>query len=214
MGTNDFSYFIENKVGSFNSEEVDFILLSKYKQLVKDKTYFDFVIESKNCGFFYGQSLHIYGYAHINKFHDIEYINSLLQDEYGDIFKSLISFGQDLFGNQFCFDIVKNDIVFFNSETGEREVIASGYANWVNVVYERLEYFTGINALKAWLLNNQFDFNQRLCPKVPFIMGGEFKVGNLYAGRFPDFIKAYANIARQVYNLPEGTEVKLNIDKN
>lgn len=213
MTISDFCDFIENKVTNFNSGEVDFLLLSKYKKLVKDDGYFDFVIESENCGFFYGQSLQIYGLSSDHQFNDIDGINSLLQREYGEIIDGLISFGQDLFGNQFCFDIAQNCIIFFDSETGEREVIASGFASWINVIYDRLEHFTGITVLESWLSNNKFEFNQRLCPKIPFIMGGEFKIDNLYAGNFPDSIKAYANIAKQVYNLPNGAQVKLNISK-
>ncbi len=213
MAIYDFSNFIENKVTNFNSGEVDFLLLSKYKQLVKDNSYFDFVSESKNCGFFYGQSLQVYEYSSAHKFNDIDGINLLLQSEYGNIINGLISFGQDLFGNQFCFDKAQNCIIFFDSETGEKEVIASDYANWIDVVYDRLEYFTGINVLETWLSNNKFSFNQRLCPKIPFIMGGEFKIDNLYAGNFPDSIKAYANIAKQVYNLPNGAQIQLNVSK-
>jgi SMI1/KNR4 family protein SUKH-1 len=211
MNITKFRYLIKKKVVEFDSEEVDFVLLSKYKQLVKDDSYFDFIIESKNGGFFYSQALHIYGYSNVHKFNDIAYINSLLQGEFGGLFNDLISFGQDLFGNQFCFDIAKNNIVFFDSETGERGVIASDYVDWIKILGERLEYFTGINVLASWLLINQLLFNQRLCPKIPFVLGGEFKVDNLYAGQFPDFISAYANIAKQVKALAEGTKVKLNI---
>jgi hypothetical protein len=214
MISNNFSILIENKIIDFDPGEVDYLMLSRYKQLIKDNSYFDFVIESKNCGFFYGQSLHMYGFSSVHKFNDIDAVNSLLQSEYGNIIRGLTSFGQDLFGNQFCFNQANSNIVLFNSETGEIEPIASSYIDWVNVLDSDLEYFTGINILENWRSKNQFNFYQRLCPKIPFIMGGEFKVDNLYAGKFPEFLTAYANIAKQIYNLPDGTKVKLNINKD
>lgn len=209
----NFEFLMRNKLHEFDSGEFDFALLSKYKQLVKDEDYFNFIIESKNGGFFYTQSLHLYGFSGVHKFNDIDYVNSLFRTEYNEIFKDLISFGQDLFGNQFCFDLAENNIIFFDSETGERQTIASDYLGWMKILNERVEYFSGVNILKSWLLNNQFNFDQRLCPKIPFLMGGEFIEGNLYAGRFPDYIRAYANIANQVFGLPEGTKIQLNINR-
>jgi hypothetical protein len=204
---------LENGVGNFVPGEANLHELAKYKQHIKDKDYFDFILDSGNGGFFYGQSLHIYGYSPLHIYHDMDSINLLLQKEYGNIIVGLFSFSQDLFGNQFCFDTVNNSIVFFDIETGSRDIIATDFSKWADVLQERLQYFTGINVLNEWFLNNRLEFNQRLCPKVPFLMGGEFKVDNLYAIAFPDSIKAYANIARQVYNLPDGTPVKLNIGK-
>ena len=205
---------IDNKVLNYDPGEIDFLLLSKSKKSISDNDYFDFVILSQNCGFFYRQSLHLYGHSSVNQFNDIHHINSLLQNEFGEIITGLFSFGQDLFGNQFCFDIEKGGIVFFCSETGEREIISSGFSDWINLLHEKLEYFTGMNTLQSWILNNEFYFNQRLYPAIPFIMGGEYKINNLFASALPDYLKAYANITRQVDNLPDGTPVKLNIIKN
>lgn len=204
---------IDNKVTDFYSGEPDFMLLSKYKQLVKDHTYFDFVIESQNGGFFYKQSLHIYSYSHNRDFNDIELVNGLLKQEYGEMIAGLEAFGQDLFGNQFCFDIPSKKIVFFNTETGKRETIASDFTDWLSVLYRHFDYYIGLTLLKEWHSNNRLAFNQRLCPVIPFVAGGEFKINNLFAGIFPDFIETYISIARQVYHFPEGTTVKIEIKK-
>ena len=213
MSSANFRMLIDNKVTDFYSGEPDFMLLSIYKKLVKDHTYFDFVIESHNCGFFYTQSLHLYSYSHNREYNDIEYINILLKQEYGEMIAGLESFGQDLFGNQFCFDISLHKIVFFNTETGKREVIASDFENWLAVLFKHFNYYIGPALLKDWQISNQLGFNQRLCPKIPFVGGGEFSINNLLAGTFPDYIKAYLNIAKQVYHLPEGTRVKIEILK-
>lgn len=213
MDSNNFWNIIANSVNDFQPGKADLALLSKYELAIRDNDYFSFIEKSGNGGFFYGQSLHIYGYSDLHDFHSIEVLNSMLRNEYGNIIDDLVAFAQDLFGNQFCFDTSARGVVFFDSETGERDPIASGYAEWLNKLDDHLEYFTGVNVLNDWLSNNKFEFGYRLCPKIPFIMGGEYKVNNLYGSKFPDFIKSYANIARQVYNLPDGTPVKLNMTK-
>jgi len=213
MSSTNFRALIENKVTDFYSGEPDFLLLSKYKKLVKDHAYFDFVIESNNCGFFYKQSLHLYSYSHNREFNDIEYINILLKQEYGEMIVGLESFGQDLFGNQFCFEPASNKIIFFNSETGKREMIATDFENWLDILYKHFDYYIGPTLLKKWYTDNELAFNQRLCPRTPFVGGGEFTINNLYAGNFPDYIKAYFSIAKQVYHLPEGASIKIEILK-
>src|SRR5450432_3610275 len=210
---NNFNSLINNKIIEFEAGELDFLLLEKYKQTLKDKIYFNFIIDSRNAGFFYDKSLQIYSYSDKNMSNSIDYVNSILRNEYKEIISDLISFAQDLFGNQFCFDIVKRKIFLFNSETGERKLIASDFSNWIDVIYEDFDYFIGLNVLREWNYANRLTSDERLYPKIPFIMGGEFKVNNLFASTFPNYIVDYANIAKQVFNLPDGTPVKLVVDK-
>ena len=213
MSSKNIKELIENRENNFHVGEIDFIEISNYKEIIRDQDYFEFMVESENGGFFWQQSLHIYGYSQLQDFHDIENVNLLLKKEYGNIVGGLIAFAQGVFGNQFCFDVESRSIVFLDIETGARDVLTTSFLKWVDILHDRLEYFTGVNVLEQWLWDNRLEFNQRLCPKVPFVMGGEFKVDNLYASGYPDSIKAYANIAKQVYNLPDGTSVKLNIGK-
>jgi hypothetical protein len=201
----------ENKSLDFESGETDFNQLSKYKRRIQSEEYFKFIIDSNNAGFFYGHALQIYSYSSLHAYQDIEAINSLLTEELGYIFEGLIAFAEDLFGTQFCFDLKTGGIIFFETETGKRTPIASNFEKWLDLINEKSSYFTGVNILKQWQSEHDLAFDQRLCPKKPFIMGGDFRIENLYAGTFPVFLKAYANIARQVFNLPDGTAVKLVI---
>lgn len=205
---------LDNKVTDFYSGEPDFMLLSRYKELIGDTEYFQFIIESKNGGFFYKQSLHIYSYSHNREFNDIDYINNMLKLEYGEMFNGLEAFGQDLFGNQFCFDIATGKIVFFTTETGKREMIATSFSDWVTVLYRHFGYYFGLTLLNEWNKHNRLGFNQRLCPNKPFVAGGEFKVKNLGAVNFPDFLHAYVLIAKQVHHFPEGTTVRIEVRKD
>ena len=107
---NNINSLINTKIIEFESGELDYLLLEKYKQVLKDKIYFDFIIDSRNGGFFFEKSLQIYSYSDKNIFNNIDYVNSILKNEYKEILNDLISFAQDLFGNQFCFDIAKKKL--------------------------------------------------------------------------------------------------------
>jgi hypothetical protein len=214
MNKEFFDKLLDNKVTDLYSGEPDFMLLSRYKHLVKDTAYFDFLIESHNGGFFYKQSLHIYSYSHNRDYNDIDQVNQVLKEEYGEIVQGLESFGEDLFGNQFCFDTsAGNRIVFFNTESGKKEEMANDFMGWLEAVYRHFGYYVGLPLMNEWRRNNSLVFNQRLCPKIPFISSGDFTAGNLQACNFPDYLRSYAAIAKQVHHLPEGTTVKVAFKK-
>jgi hypothetical protein len=202
---------LSNKHFDFNPGELDLTVLTKLKKVIKDKEYFDFIIDSKNAGFFYQQSIQIYSFNHDYSFNDIEYLNQLLTDEYKIIFEDLFSFGQDLFGNQFCFNKLDGKIVFFNVEIGDRVVIADNFLGWIEEIYKRFDYYVAMNLLESWTSNNKLENSQRLCPKKPFVIGGVYELNNLYAGTFPASLRAYSNIARQLYDLPDGTKIEIKI---
>jgi len=207
----NFLKILETDTKDFRRLEFDYPMLAKYKSLIEDKDYFEFIIESKNGGFFFDQSLHLYGFNESPNFHSIESINGLLQEEYRSIASDLLFFGQDIFGNQFSFDLKNRKIVFFNIETGERQTVALNFIEWVHIVLDQLDYFTGKTIARIWQKNGRLQLGERLCPKIPFITGGEYSIENLYASKFPNYLATNANIARQVFNLPDGTEIKIVI---
>jgi len=75
MGNENFESLIEHKIKNYRSDEFDFKLLSKYKSLIEDSSYFAFVMKSNNCGFYFDQSLQIYEYSKTNDFNNIDRIN-------------------------------------------------------------------------------------------------------------------------------------------
>jgi hypothetical protein len=124
----------------------------------------------------------------------------------------LIAFGQEALGNQFCFDARTKEIIFFNAESGKRETVAPDFRQWCKLLIADLDYFTGVNVVGQWTIGKgSLSLNQRLYPRKPFVIGGEYKVDNLIAGSFPDYIKANANIARQIFDLPDGTAINIKL---
>ncbi|WP_158826716.1 SMI1/KNR4 family protein [Mucilaginibacter lacusdianchii] len=179
------------------------------KEKIMDSSYWDF-IEVSNGGFFYGKSLSIYAIDSNKDYNDIQSINNMIRKEYSRIIDDEYFFGEEIFGNQFGFS--GKGIVFFNIETGEKEYIAQSFKEWLKVIDEDLDYYTGKNLSLEWnTQNEELKFNERLCPKKPFIIGGEYKVDNLYRCSYPSYFSTNANIANQVFDLPDGTPIKLKI---
>lgn len=207
------NFFLQEQDKNFDLTEINFGLLSKYKTKINDFSYFDFILKSNNGGFFFQKSLQIYSYLKESNFCNIETVNNTLNKEYQDLYKGLIAFGQDIFGNQFSFDTTGN-VFLFNIETSERSPITGSFRDWISIMAEDLDYYTGIKVAEVWYSKKtNMDYNQRLCPKIPFVAGGEYNIDNLYAETFPRFIEVNANIAKQVYNLPDGTKVEIKIKK-
>lgn len=197
----------------FHHRTIDNNVLTSYKAIIKDGHYFRLIDAIGNGGFFFNSSVHLYGYSTAHDFHSIDYVNQFLKQEYGNIVGGLVFFGQDIFGNQFGFNEHNSKIIFFNIETGDREIIANDIEDWVSLIFDEVDYFTGHKLSVAWRIRNNLDFNERLCPKIPFILNGDYTIANLYASPFPQYLRASANIARQVYNLPDGSNFKITIRK-
>ncbi len=202
-------FLTENIDKNFQAPEIDLDVFQEFGKRITDGDYFSFLTGISNGGFFFGQSLQLYSVAKVPAFQSISYVNNIFQYEYKEIVENMTFFGQDIFGNQFGF--APQGVVFFNIETGVTDFLAKSFNEWVNVIMGDLEYLTGRAFLTQWKQNKELLFDQRLCAKKPFVVGGEYKLENLYAQYFPTYISSNASIARQIYNLPEGTEIKLTI---
>lgn len=181
--------------------------LNKLTERIKDKDYLEFIVEL-NGGFFFHKGLHLYGLSESN-FHDFFVVNESISKYYSAIAKGLKSIGQDVFGNQFM--VSDSDQYFFvNIETGEIEQMANTFLDWVEVLKSDLDFYTGERIATAWeLLHGSFPYDERLCPKMPFVVGGEFETNNLYSVKFDRYLDINSNIAKQVYNLPEGQQIRI-----
>ena len=52
---------------------------------------------------------------------------------------------------------------------------------------------------------------RRLLPKIPFALGGEYVVENLYAGRAVDGMRVRAHLATQLVDLPDGAQIEYKV---
>lgn len=202
-----YSKLIENRSLSitqasiYNEESVE----------IKDSLYLEF-LRDNNGGYFYNNSLLLFGFSKKQEQFNILYMNSLYKEYYGDLVNGLYFFGQDVFGNGFAFE--NESIVFFNMESSQKDILASSFAEWLEVLYNDLDYYTGESLVSE--LNDyqkkELTINKRLSPKYPFILGGEYDIDNLVLKNYAENISYNSSIAKQVYGLPAGSKIKIKIE--
>lgn len=178
---------------------------------IKDKAYFDFLNSIQNGGLFFDNSLQLYGINAAESYLDIEHVNATLKKEFGELFEGLYSFGQDIFGNQFAFIAKSSAIVLFECESADVKEIASNFENWIDEILGDLDYYTGQSLGNQWMESNDFFSDERLCPRRPFIIGGEYEIENLHSLDYPKYIEFYADLAKQIVNIKDGEKVKITL---
>jgi hypothetical protein len=199
---------LQNRDESFLQPSIAIKDLEIISTRVHDLKFFDF-IKVCNGGFFFNRALHLYGICKEPLYHSMSYVNEIIVHEYREFADDLTFFGQDIFGNQFAFS--PKGVVMFNLETADTEMLAKDFNEWTNVLAGDLDYLTGRTLLKTWEKKGRLLYDQRLCAKKPFVIGGEYRVENLYSSLFPTYLSSNANIARQIHDLPEGSEIVLKI---
>lgn len=186
--------------------------LSKEDIQIADQNYLDFINDT-NGGFFFNNALLVYPFLEEDLYPSMPLINQTLKSLYGGLFNNLVSFGQDIFGNQFCFCTENETVVFFNIEDAGKTYLAKDFKEWIDVFTNDYDYYAGVTYVDQWLESNELKANERLCPKYPFVIGGDFKLGNFYASAFPKYLEVNADIAKQIYDLPNGTKVAFKVKK-
>jgi hypothetical protein len=138
--------------------------------------------------------------------------DALWRDGYKGLIDGCIFFAEDVFGGQFC---LRNDKVYtFDPETASLEYLADDIEHWVDVLLNDYEVLTGYPLAHQWQIKNgPLQPGQRLFPKLPFVMGGEFTEGNLYSLDAVAGMRFRAEIASQINALPDGAEVKISIER-
>ena len=174
-----------------------------------DPMYSEMLLSNKT-GFYFNKGLHIYGLSESFDYDNLHCINSFLQKEYEILFNNLYAFACDVFGNQFVFKEQK--VYYFEIETSEVSLLADNFKMWLEKVVNDCDYYFSPELVHEWQTNNRSLFyEERLTPKIPFILGGEYTISNLYALDFFKAISFSASIAKQVVNLPEGTDFEIII---
>ena len=137
--------------------------------------------------------------------------NALWRCAYKGFADGCLFFAEDIFGGQFC--IKDSKIYIFDPETGLLDYLADDIESWAKLVINDYEVLTGYSLAHKW--QKQYGLlpaGKRLLPKVPFVMGGEFVLDNLYLVDAVEGMKFRANIACQIKDLPDGSQVRFNID--
>ena len=126
---------------------------------------------------------------------------------YDNFIKNTVFFAEDIFGCQFC---IHNEQIFsFDPETAELEYIADNLGQWAKIILEDYDVWTGFSLAQEWQETyGPIPIDSRLMPKIPFVCQGEFNLSNLVLINTISSMKTRANLAKQIINLDDGTEIK------
>lgn len=135
----------------------------------------------------------------------------LWRAEYGPLIpRQLLFFAEDVFGNQFCLN--GSHVCLFCAETGELTAMADSVLGWAEALMRDWDYITGYSFAHEWqLARDALRENERLIPKIPFVVGGGRALDNLYAGDAAEAMRFRGSLAKQIAALPDGTPVTLKI---
>lgn len=136
--------------------------------------------------------------------------NTLWRNDYKGLVDDCLFFAEDVFGGQFC---IKNEHIYtFDPETGALDYLADNIEDWAKAIISDYEMLTGYPLAHQWQKQyGQLPAKKRLLPKIPFVAGGEFVLNNLYLGDAAEGMRFRADIANQIKELPNGTQIKFEI---
>lgn len=138
--------------------------------------------------------------------------HALWHAEYRMLSIPMLCFAEDIFGVQFC--IADNHVGTFDPETGELKTQWSSLDDWGHAILADENVMTGHSIAHEWQqLNGPLPLGSRLIPKIPFVLGGEYKIDNLFLMEDVQAMHARASIANQIYELPDGTQIRLQVDE-
>ena len=112
--------------------------------------------------------------------HDIQWWNQpeLWRDHYEELIQAEVFFAEDLFGGQFA--LKDGTVCSFDPETAEFEAMGANIEEWAQILLTDWNYFTGASLAKEWQeQHGALSFDQRLLPRIPFNLEGEFHIDNL-----------------------------------
>ncbi|WP_238346708.1 SMI1/KNR4 family protein [Pseudomonas viciae] len=137
--------------------------------------------------------------------------NALWRSGYKYMADGCFFFAEDVFGGQFCFKDGK--VYIFDPEIGSLEYLADDIESWAKSILVDFDVLTGHPLAHQWQKQNgQLPAGKRLLPKVPFVLGGEFVLDNLYLADAVEGMKLRADIASQIRDLPDGAQIKFNVE--
>lgn len=170
------------------------------------------VLRRKNGFYAFESALHVFPASSFEGEMTLSRWNSfgLWRHEYADLADTKLFFAEDAFGNQFCFH--DGGIWSFDAETGGLETCGKTLEEWAERILEDYQLLTGHPLLHQWhVRNGALPNGQRLLPKVPFVLGGEYVLENLRAIAAISGMKTRGNLARQIRDLPDGAQVQFRI---
>ncbi|EPL6457044.1 hypothetical protein [Providencia rettgeri] len=171
------------------------------------------LLEKKNGFYGFESALHVFPYESIDA--EMGLIDWNKHDlwiaAYKDMALGAFFFAEDIFGNQFC---IKDDLIqIFDPETGSFDQLAANVDEWSKVILVDYDFLTGYSLANQW--QNTYGKIQpmhRLVPKIPFVLGGEYTLENLYLSPTVESLKFRASLALQIRDIPDGVSISIDTE--
>jgi hypothetical protein len=170
------------------------------------------ILESKNGFFCFESALRFFPSATVEPSWGLHQWNShgLWKSGYYGLADSLFCFAEDIFGRQFC--LATEEIRIFDPETGDLETIALTLDELASRLLENHDAMVGYQFAKNWQkAHGGLSARDRLMPKKPFVLGGKYELANLVALDSLRVMKSLGNLARQIHDLPDGSQIEFKI---
>jgi hypothetical protein len=134
----------------------------------------------------------------------------LWRNHYGGMADGFLFFAEDVFGGQFG---IKEEVVYsLDPETGETSPLARSVDEWARKILDDYEFMTGYPLAHQWqVANGVLSVGERLLPKKPFVLGGEYSVANLVAMGAVKSMRFRGDLAVQIRDLPDGASITFKI---
>ncbi|QLB12915.1 hypothetical protein EV697_102415 [Bisgaardia hudsonensis] len=127
------------------------------------------------------------------------YISSLFHTD-------LFFFSDNVLGEGFCFK--GYEIGRFDFETCEFEFIASNMENFIKSLFSDFNYFSAYSIGITWQrYYRKIGFDEVLMPKIPFVLGGDYDVNNLYLSTINKGLRIKNELYNKVKNINDGERV-------
>jgi hypothetical protein len=119
----------------------------------------------------------------------------------------MLFFAEDIFGDQFA--LREGEVVHFDAETASVRVIAGSLGEWAERILADSRCMTAYPFACEWqTIHGPLAPGYRLVPKIPFVCGGEYAAANLAEAEEVDGMAFRAQIANQIRDLSDGSQVK------
>jgi hypothetical protein len=169
-------------------------------------------LRQKNGFYAFESALHVFPACRAEKIMDLKKWNDpkLWIEHYNDMALNILFFAEGIFGDQF--GIKDGEIVRFEAETGMIEHVATNLEEWTALILNDYKYQTGYPLAHEWQkTHGPIHPGQRLVAIIPFVLGGNFDISNLFALDAAKAMRYHGDLAGQIRHAPNGTKIKFEI---
>jgi hypothetical protein len=171
------------------------------------------MLQSKNGFYAFESALHVFPLTSAAGMSLEEWNSeSLWRCGYQDLAEGLLFFAEDAFQDQFA--LSARGVLRFKAETGETTCLADSIEGWAENILRDYTTETGWPLASQWQADTgPLPAGKRLMPTTPFFLGGEYSIENLWVGDAVEGMRFKADVAIQTRSLPNGSKVKLILEK-